>query len=72
MIHAKLKKEQGFASDLLNLHALEQHLPLHMRNDFLNIDSHSPLLGYLSNLNASFVPVLNYVLCFKSEIGLCL
>ena len=43
-----------------------------MREDFLNLPMHSPLLGYLSTLNASFVPVLDYLICFKSELGLCL
>ena len=43
-----------------------------MREDFLNLSTHSPLLGYLSTLNASFVPVLDFLICFKSELGLCL
>lgn len=43
-----------------------------MRDDFLNLPIHNPLLGYLANLNASFVPVLDYMICFKSELGLCL
>ena len=43
-----------------------------MRDSFLNLSSHNPLLGYLSTLNASFVPVLDYMISFKSELGLCL
>ena len=43
-----------------------------MREDFLNLGTHSPLLGYLSTMNANFVPVLDYLICFKSELGLCL
>lgn len=43
-----------------------------MRANFLNTPTHSPLLGYLSALNACFVPVLDYLICFKSELGLCL
>ena len=43
-----------------------------MRENFLNLPVHSPLLGYLSTLNASFVPVLDYMISFKSELGLCL
>ena len=54
------------------MHALEQHLPTHMREEFLNLPMHSPLLGYLSTLNACFVPVLDYLICYKSELGLCL
>lgn len=57
---------------LLNLHALEQHLPSAMREEFLNMPQHSPMLGYLSTLNACFVPVLDYLICFKSELGLAL
>ena len=54
------------------MHSLEKHLPPHMRADFLNTPTHSPLLGYLATLNACFVPVLDYLICFKSELGLCL
>lgn len=72
MIHSHLRSEQGLQSELLNLHALEMHLPVSMRDEFLNVSTHSPLLGYLSTLNASFVPVLDYLICFKSELGLCL
>ena len=72
MIHAQLRHEQGLNSELLNLHSLEMHLPMNMREDFLNVPNHAPLLGYLSTLNASFVPVLDYLICFKSELGLCL
>ena len=43
-----------------------------MRDAFLNLPLHSPLLGQLSTLNASFVPVLDYLISFKSELGLCL
>ena len=72
MIHSQLKIEQGLTDDLLNLHAIDCHFPQHMREEFLNLPTHSPLLGQLSTLNACFVPVLDYLICFKSELGLCL
>ena len=71
-IHGQLRADAGLQEDLLNLHALEQHLPANMREDFLNLGTHTPLLGQLSTLNACFVPVLDYLICFKSELGLCL
>ena len=43
-----------------------------MREEFLNLPMHNPMLGYLSSLNANFVPVLDYLICFKSELGLAL
>ena len=43
-----------------------------IRENFLNLPAHDPLLGHLSALNASFVPVLDYMISFKSELGLCL
>ena len=43
-----------------------------IRENFLNLPTHDPLLGQLSALNASFVPVLDYMISFKSELGLCL
>lgn len=72
MIHGALRQEMGFQEQLLNLHALEQHLPDNMREAFLNLPTHNPLLGYLSTLNANFVPILDYLICFKSELGLSL
>ena len=72
LVHSKLREDLGLQEQLLNLHALELHLPGNMREDFLNMPSHSPLLGYLSTLNASFVPVLDYLICFKPELGLTL
>lgn len=71
-VHRQLKQEQGLGNQLINLHALEQHLPCSMRENFLNIDEHTPMLGCLATLNATFVPVLDYLISFKSELGLCL
>ena len=48
------------------------HLPTSMREEFLNMPQHNPLLGYLSTLNANFVPILDYLICFKGELGLSL
>ena len=45
MIHALLRHDNNLKDDLLNLHALENHLPAHMREDFLNLSTHTPLLG---------------------------
>lgn len=72
MIHAQLRYDQAITDELLNLHAIDAHLPQHMREEFLNLPTHSPLLGQLSTLNACFVPILDYLICFKSELGLCL
>ena len=58
--------------ELLNLHSLQSHLPKHMRDAFLNIRQHGPLIGHLNTLNACFVPILDYLILFKSDIGLSL
>ena len=58
--------------ELLNLCALQDHLPVFMRHEFLNTATHGNLLGQLSTLNNSFVPILDYLTCYKSEVGLCL
>ena len=65
MIHSQLRLDMGLSEQLLNLHALEQHIPMHMREDFLNMASHTPLLGFLSTLNANFLPILDFLICFK-------
>ena len=72
MVHGQLRLDQGLQEQLLNLHALEQHLPTNMREEFLNLPMHNPMLGYLSTMNACFVPILDYLICFKSELGLSL
>ena len=72
LVHGALREIQGVKGDLLNLQALETHLPSHMRKDFLQLPHHGSLLGHLAALNANFAPVLDYLICFKSEVGLCL
>ena len=72
LVHGALREVQGVKGDLLNLQSLEMHLPAHMRQDFLQLPHHGSLLGHLAALNASFAPVLDYLICFKSEVGLCL
>ena len=72
MVHGALREIQGVKGELLNLQSLEMHLPAHMRDDFLQLPMQGSLLGHLATLNANFAPVLDYLICFKSEIGLCL
>ena len=71
-VHSDLKRRKGLAEELLNLHALPSHLPKHSREAFLNIHKQGPLLGHLHTLNACFIPVLDYLILYKSEIGLTL
>ena len=43
-----------------------------MRDAFLNIRGHGPLIGHLNTLNACFIPLLDYLILFKSDLGLSL
>ena len=43
-----------------------------MRFQFFNLPGHGNILNELLALNTSFVPILNYMVCYKSEIGLAL
>ena len=62
----------GLEADLINLNSLQSHLPKYMRESFLNIRQHGPLIGHLNTLNACFVPLLEYLVLYKSEVGLSL
>ena len=68
-VHGDLKRRKGMQEELLNLHILQSHLPKNMQNAFLTLRQHGPLLGHLNTLNACFIPVLDYLLLYKSEIG---
>ena len=43
-----------------------------MRDKFFNLPGHGRIVHELQALNSSFVPILNYLICYKSEIGLAL
>ena len=58
--------------ELLNLLELQNHLPAFMRHEFLNHPAQGSFLPKLVTLNSAFVPILDYLTCYKSEIGLCL
>ena len=72
LVHGHLREGFGIVDELINLNRLEMHLPQHMHGSFLNNHVHGNLLGSLLALNESFVPVLEYLVCYKAEIGLCL
>lgn len=59
-------------TDLLNLQALDQHLTPKLRHLFRNLPFHGEILQNLNVLNQAFVPVLDYNICYKPELGLCL
>ena len=71
-VHAQLRQSKGMQEELLQLISLETHLPQFMRHEFLNHPTQGQMLPKLKALNGAFVPVLDYLTCYKSEIGLCL
>ncbi len=63
---------KGLKDDLLQLQAIDQHIAKHLRFKFFNLPGHGNIVHELQALNSSFVPILNYMVCYKSEIGLAL
>ena len=47
-------------------------MPKELQGKFLNNPVHGNLLDSLTALNESFMPVLEYLICYKVEIGLSL
>ena len=71
-VHTKLKTKmlamQG--GDLINLQELENHLPHRLKQIFTGMPLHSSLLKDLKQLNQAFLPILDYTISFKPELGL--
>jgi hypothetical protein len=57
---------------MINLGSIESLLPVLMRAKFYNEANHASLVQTLNQLNSAFVPILDHMVCFKSEVGLCL
>ena len=57
---------------MITLHALQNHLPKNIRNDFLKLHGQGPLIGHLNTLNSCFIPILDFLVLFKSDLGLAL
>ena len=71
-LHGNLKDNFGLSDELINLLHLDQHLPPHMHEAFLNNPIHGNLLTPLLQLNEQFIPVLEQLVCYKSDMGLLL
>ena len=59
-------------TDLVQLDALEYHLPDRLKAIFLNLPLHTGILKDLKLLNGGFLPILDYTIAFKPELGLAL
>lgn len=70
--HARLRARKNVRDELLHLKAVEQHIPKHLRPKFFDLPGHGSIAHELSALNSSFVPILNLLVCYKSELGLAL
>ena len=71
-LHGNLKDNFGLSDELINLLHLDQHLPPQMQEAFLNNPIHGNLLTPLLQLNEQFIPVLEQLVCYKSDMGLLL
>jgi transcription elongation factor GreA-like protein len=71
-MHAKLRKEINHENDYIDLTALDKCLPTNLRDKFKQLTQVEDVYRKISDLNKAFVPVLDHLVCFKSELGLCL
>jgi hypothetical protein len=71
-IHAQLKHTRGLQADLVNLSNIEVHLPPKQRELFVGMAHHGPVLRVLQALNQAFLPILEFQIAYKPELGLAL
>jgi hypothetical protein len=71
-MHAKLRQKAGLKEQLLHMDDLASHLPPRIQYLFKKLPIHKEILSDLNKLNAAFLPIVDYMVCYKSEIGLCL
>lgn len=68
-IHSNLRHRRQIQSELLQLDKIQSHLPTKLQHLFLSMPHHKTILADLTTLNKEFLPVLDYLVCFKSELG---
>ena len=71
-LHHKLRSQLNIRSDLVNLTQIHSHLPPKFQSLFCELPHHSSVLADLSALNTVFVPVLDHMCRYRSELGLVL
>ena len=57
---------------ILDLGAIEKYLPKFFKEKFKKDEEIAGVVKNMNAINVSFVPILDHLVCFKSEIGLCL
>ncbi len=70
-IHTRLKKGRGLTNDLINLEAIQSHLPVRLQEQFLSLPVHSHMIEHIKSLNMSFLDILDFMVCYKPELGMC-
>ena len=70
-IHTRLKKGRGLTNDVINLEAIQSHLPVRLQEQFLNMPVHSHMIDHIRSLNLSFLDILDFIACYKPELALC-
>ena len=71
-VHASLRERKGIKEELLNLKAIDTHIPKPMRSKFLDMPGHGSIVQEVRELNSAFVPFLEFLVCYKSDFGLAL
>ena len=71
-MHAGLREKRKLLGDIIDLASVETHLTGHQRQVFHTIENHKSALQSLKAVNVAFLPVLDYTISFKPELGMCL
>lgn len=71
-IHSRLKSDRQITSELVHLDDIASHLPRRLQPLFSEMPYHKDVLRDVNKLNTAFLPVLDYLVVYKSEMGLIL
>ena len=71
-VHARLKQQWQLSTELVNLENIEEHLSYRLKSLFQTLPLHSRVNKDIKIINNAFLPVLNYIVSYKPELGLVL
>lgn len=71
-MHARLRNQRRIKSELFRLDDLAVHLKPRLQGLFREMPIHSEVLEDLTQLNNAFLPILDFLVCYKAELGLSL
>ena len=71
-VHSRLRSTRNIQSNLLHLDNITAHLQPRLAKTFEAMPHHCDVLEDLTALQRALLPILDYLVCYKPELGLCL